>query len=439
MWVAQADLSIRLPVTGPNPVKFCKLWHMAKKHILAIVLAGGEGKRLMPLTEDRAKPAVPFGGNYRLIDFSLSNMVNSGYLKIVVLTQYKSHSLDTHIARTWRMSGLLGNFVAPMPAQQRRGPHWYLGSADAIYQSLNVVYDERPDYIVITGADNIYRMDFSQMVDYHIEKGLPATVAGIRQPIELADQFGVIQEKDGIVDEFLEKPKNAEGLADDPSKILASMGNYVFNTDALIEALRKDALNPDSKHDMGGDIVPYFVERNECAVYDFKDNEVPGATERDKSYWRDVGTLDAYYDANMDLISIHPIFNLYNYDWPLLTGQNDALPPAKFIYGDQGARLGHAVGSLVSQAVIISGAEVTQSILSPKVSVHSWAQLSDSVVMHNSVIKRRARVNRAILDKNVVVEENASIGFDREYDISRGFTVTESGITVVPKDTIVTP
>ena len=411
---------------------------MAMKRTLAIVLAGGEGKRLMPLTEDRAKPAVPFGGSYRLIDFSLSNMVNSGYLKIVVLTQYKSHSLDTHIARSWRLSGLLGNFVAPMPAQQRRGPHWYLGSADAIYQSLNIVYDERPDYVVITGADNIYRMDFSQMVEYHIASGAPATIAGIRQPIELADQFGVIKEKDGMVDEFLEKPKHAEGLDDDPSVVLASMGNYVFNTSALIEALRKDAANPDSKHDMGGDIVPYFVDRGECAVYDFKDNVVPGSTERDRSYWRDVGTLDAYYDANMDLISVVPIFNLYNYDWPLLTGQADALPPAKFVHGDQGSRMGHAVDSLVSEAVIVSGAEVSRSVLSPKVAVHSWAQVSDSVIMHNAIINRRARINRAIVDKNVVVEENASIGFDRELDLSRGFTVTESGITVVPKDAIVT-
>ena len=411
---------------------------MAMKRTLAIVLAGGEGKRLMPLTEDRAKPAVPFGGSYRLIDFSLSNMVNSGYLKIVVLTQYKSHSLDTHIARSWRLSGLLGNFVAPMPAQQRRGPHWYLGSADAIYQSLNIVYDERPDYVVITGADNIYRMDFSQMVEYHIASGAPATIAGIRQPIELADQFGVIKEKDGMVDEFLEKPKNAEGLEDDPSVVLASMGNYVFNTSALIEALRKDAANPDSKHDMGGDIVPYFVDRGECAVYDFKDNVVPGSTQRDRSYWRDVGTLDAYYDANMDLISVVPIFNLYNYDWPLLTGQADALPPAKFVHGDQGSRMGHAVDSLVSEAVIVSGAEVSRSVLSPKVAVHSWAQVSDSVIMHNTIINRRARINRAIVDKNVVVEENASIGFDRELDLSRGFTVTESGITVVPKDAIVT-
>ncbi len=390
----------------------------------------------MPLTEDRAKPAVPFGGNYRLIDFSLSNMVNSGFLKMVVLTQYKSHSLDRHIATAWQLSGVLGNYVAPMPAQQRRGPHWYMGSADAIYQSLNVIYDERPDYVVITGADNIYRMDFSQMVDFHIASGAPCTIAGIRQPIELADQFGVIKAKDGRVLEFQEKPKDAEGLADDPSVVLASMGNYVFTTEALVNALRTDAQNARSRHDMGGDIVPWFVERGECAVYDFIDNVVPGSTDRDRSYWRDVGTIDAYFDASLDLINVVPVFNLYNYDWPVLTG-NDALPPVKFVHGDHGSRLGHAVNSLVSQAVIISGAEVYRSILSPKVSVHSWAQVQDAVIMHGTRIGRRARINRAIIDKGVVVEEDAQIGFDPEYDRARGLTVTESGITVVPKGFVV--
>ncbi|MDU1521690.1 MAG: glucose-1-phosphate adenylyltransferase, partial [Actinomyces sp.] len=291
---------------------------MAKKHVLAIVLAGGEGKRLMPLTMDRAKPAVPFGGNYRLIDFALSNIVNSGYMRVVVLTQYKSHSLDRHVTKTWYMSPLLGNFIAPVPAQQRRGPHWYLGSADAIYQSLNVIEDEHPDYMVIIGADNIYRMDFSQMVEHHIESGLPATVAGIRQPVELAPALGVIDAEGGVVKNFLEKPQNAEGLPDDPTKVLASMGNYVFDTDALVAALRADAENEDSNHDMGGNIIPWFVERQQCGVYDFKDNIVPGSTERDRDYWRDVGTLDAYYDANMDLISVHPIFNLYNRDWPTM-------------------------------------------------------------------------------------------------------------------------
>lgn len=411
---------------------------MAKKHVLAIVLAGGEGKRLMPLTMDRAKPAVPFGGNYRLIDFALSNIVNSGYMRVVVLTQYKSHSLDRHVTKTWYMSPLLGNFIAPVPAQQRRGPHWYLGSADAIYQSLNVIEDEHPDYMVIIGADNIYRMDFSQMVEHHIESGLPATVAGIRQPVELAPALGVIDAEGGVVKNFLEKPQNAEGLPDDPTKVLASMGNYVFDTDALVAALRADAENEDSSHDMGGNIIPWFVERQQCGVYDFKDNIVPGSTERDRDYWRDVGTLDAYYDANMDLISVHPIFNLYNRDWPTMTLIDGSLPPAKFVYGDEHSRMGHAVDSFVSPGSIVSGGEVYHSIISPGVYVHSWAQVTDSVVMGNTRVGRHSIVSKTILDKDVVVEEGATVGVDLEHDRARGFTVTESGITVVPKGMVVT-
>ena len=411
---------------------------MAKNHVLAIVLAGGEGKRLMPLTDDRAKPAVPFGGHYRLIDFALSNIVNSGYLKIIVLTQYKSHSLDRHVTKTWYTSPLLGNFIAPVPAQQRRGPHWYLGSADAIYQSLNIVDDEQPDYIVIIGADNIYRMDFSQMVQHHIDSGLPATVAGIRQPIELASALGVIDSADGKINQFLEKPKNAVGLADDPTKVLASMGNYVFTTKDLIKALRKDAHNPESKHDMGGNIIPWFVERGECGVYDFQDNDVPGSTDRDRNYWRDVGTLDAYYDANMDLISVHPVFNLYNRKWPTMTMIDGSLPPAKFVYGEEHSRMGHAVDSFVSPGVIISGGEVYHSAISPGCYIHSWAQVTDSVVMDGCRIGRHAVVSKAILDKNVVLEEGAVIGLDHTHDRERGFTVTDSGITVVPKGTVVT-
>ncbi|QPK80536.1 glucose-1-phosphate adenylyltransferase [Schaalia sp. ZJ405] len=410
---------------------------MAKDHVLAIVLAGGEGKRLMPLTEDRAKPAVPFGGHYRLIDFALSNIVNSGYLKIVVLTQYKSHSLDRHVTKTWYTSPLLGNFIAPVPAQQRRGPHWYLGSADAIYQSLNIVEDEKPDYIVIIGADNIYRMDFSQMVAHHKASGLPATVAGIRQPIELAPALGVIDAQDGVVKNFLEKPQQCDGLPDDPTRVLASMGNYVFTTEALIQCLREDSQNPDSKHDMGGNVIPWFVERGECGVYDFKDNDVPGSTDRDRDYWRDVGTLDAYYEANMDLISVHPIFNLYNRKWPTMTLLNGALPPAKFVYGDEHSRMGHAVDSFVSPGVIVSGGEIYHSIVSPDTYVHSWAQVTDSVVMHGCKIGRHAVVSKAILDKNVIVEQSAVIGVDLEHDRERGLTVTESGITVVPKGMVV--
>lgn len=412
---------------------------MAKTpNVLAIVLAGGEGRRLMPLTSQRAKPAVPFGGIYRLVDFALSNLANSNYLHMVVLTQYKSHSLDRHIAKTWRMSPLLGNFVAPVPAQQRVGKHWYLGSADAIFQCLNIIEDERPDIVVVVGADHVYRMDFSQMVSSHIESGADLTVAGIRQPISLASEFGVIDvdpTERNRIRAFLEKPTNPEGLPDSPGEVLASMGNYVFNADALVESVTRDADNPDSKHDMGGDIVPYFVERGSAGFYDFKDNDVPGSNDRDRAYWRDVGSIDAYYEASKDLIAITPVFNLYNYDWPLHTGYT-GLPPAKFVHAGPG-RLGHAADSIVSPGVLISGAMSMGSILSPGVHLHSWASVTDSVLLDNVQVERHAQVYRAILDKNVVVTERARIGLDPEEDRARGFTVTDSGLTIVPKGVVV--
>ena len=412
---------------------------MANPKVMAIVLAGGEGKRLMPLTADRAKPAVPFGGIYRLVDFALSNLVNARLLRIVVLTQYKSHSLDRHIAQGWRLSNILGNYIAPVPAQQRVGKRWYLGSADAIFQSLNLVGDERPDIIVVVGADHVYRMDFGQMVEQHLASGAGCTVAAIRQPIAEADQFGVIKTYDdepGRIEAFLEKPKNPVGLPDAPDQVLASMGNYVFDTKALVDAVTQDADDEGSKHDMGGDIVPYFVERGEAGAYDFKDNDVPGSTDRDRGYWRDVGTIDAYFEAQMDLVSVHPVFNLYNFDWPLFTHLGP-WPPAKFVHGWHG-RIGHAVNSIVSPGSVVSGSYVENSVLSPNVMVRSWSTVSESVVMDNVDIGRHSVIRRSIIDKNVRVPEGARIGLDPEEDRRRGFMVTDSGITVIGKDTTIT-
>ena len=404
----------------------------ARRRVLAIVLAGGEGKRLMPLTDDRAKPAVPFGGTYRLIDFVLSNLANAGMRQIAVLTQYKSHSLDKHISLTWRMSTMLGNYVTPVPAQQRLGPRWYQGSADAIYQSMNLIRDEEPDYVVVFGADNIYRMDVSQMLDAHIDGGLGCTVAGIRVPRSQASAFGVIDAgADNKIKDFLEKPPEPPGLPDDPNASFASMGNYIFSTDALIDALAADAENEDSRHDMGGDIIPSFVSRGDGLVYDFTANEVPGSTERDKAYWRDVGTLDAYHEAHMDLVSIDPVFNLYNMDWPIWTYPVQ-MPGAKF------TMKGVAVDSIVSPGCVVSGGSIESSVLSPNVHVYEDAKVDHSVILSHAVIGRNAVVHRAILDKNVVVPDGAQIGVDSEADDARGFTVSEGGVTVVAKGVRVT-
>lgn len=410
--------------------------------VLAIVLAGGEGKRLMPLTADRAKPAVPFGGIYRLIDFALSNVVNSGYLQVVVLTQYKSHSLDRHVTKTWRMSTMLGQYVAPIPAQQRMGKHWYLGSADAIYQSLNTIHDERPDIIVVVGADHVYRMDFSQMVEQHIESGAAATVAAIRQPRSEAYQFGVIEvdEVDNRkISQFLEKPADPRGLPDSPDEVLASMGNYVFSADALIEGVSADQEREGSKHDMGGDLIPAFVDEGSAYVYDFSKNVVPGATDRDRHYWRDVGTLDSYYEAHMDLVSVHPVFNLYNSEWPIYTDPG-IYPPAKFVHdGTEGGRIGSAVNSAVSPGAVVSGSQVAGSVLSPTVHVHSYSTIERSVLLNGVRVGERCQIRNAIIDKGVVVPAGTTIGFDRDHDIARGFFVTDSGLTVLGKGQTVTP
>jgi glucose-1-phosphate adenylyltransferase len=405
-----------------------------------MVLAGGEGKRLMPLTADRAKPAVPFGGSYRLIDFALSNLINSNLRRIVVLTQYKSHSLDRHVSQTWRMSPLLGSYIASVPAQQRLGKRWYSGSADAILQSMNLLSDEKPDIVVVVGADHVYRMDFDQMIEAHIASGRGVTVAAIRQPLSLATQFGVIEVDDADptkIAAFREKPSDPKGLLESPNEALVSMGNYVFSAQALIDAIEHDGTLETSSHDMGGDIVPWMVAREDAGVYDFTYNEIPGSTERDHSYWRDVGTIDSYYDAHMDLISVMPVFNLYNNEWPIFTQQIN-LPPAKFVHDGEGNQ-GRTTDSIVSLGTVISGGIVERSVLSPEVRIHSKALVTDSVLLDRVVVGRDCTVRKAILDKGVVVADGASVGVDPQRDRDRGFTVTDSGITVVGKGVLVTP
>lgn len=385
----------------------------------------------MPLTADRAKPAVPFGGTYRLIDFVLSNMANSNLRQIAVLTQYKSHSLDRHISQTWRFSTMLGNYVAPVPAQQRLGPRWFQGSADAIFQSLNLIRDAAPDYVVVFGADNIYRMDIEQMVDAHIDSGLGATVAGIRVPRHEASAFGIIDAAaDAKIRQFLEKPADPPGLPDSPEESFASMGNYVFTAKSLVEILRADADSPTSRHDMGGDIIPAFVGQSDAQVYDFTQNRVPGATDKDANYWRDVGTIDAFHEAHMDLVSVNPEFNLYNSQWPIWTNQVQA-PGAKFVIR------GRAEDSIVTSGCIISGGEVDRTVLSPHVHIDKWAQVSDSVVMEKSRIGKNCVVRNAILDKNVVIPDGVQIGIDPEHDRARGLHVSEGGIVVVGKNVVV--
>ena len=398
--------------------------------VLVMVLAGGEGKRLLPLTNDRAKPAVPFGGTYRIIDFALSNFANAGYLKIVVLTQYKSHSLDRHISQTWRFSTLLDNYVTPVPAQMRRGPQWFQGSADAVYQNLNLIYDERPDIVAVFGADHIYRMDPRQMVEQHRDSGAGVTVAAIPVPREEASQFGVIEaDHDGRILAFHEKSSNPPTMPGDDTRCLASMGNYVFDTQTLIDIVTPNEAEP--LVDMGGDVIPALTKQGVARVYDFSTNVIPGQDERENGYWRDVGTIDAYYEANMDLIAPVPVFNLYNERWPVYTYRK-ALPPAKVSRG-VGGEPAFVDGSLLSQGSIVSGSHVEHSIISPRVFIDHDAHVTDSIIMEGVHIGAGARLNRCIVDKNVVIPKFERIGLDREADSER-YTVSDNGIVVIEKE-----
>ena len=412
---------------------------MAGQRVLGMILAGGAGERLAPLTADRAKAAVPFGGLYRLVDFALSNLVHGGIRRICVLTQYKSHSLDRHITTTWQLNSLLDNYVTAVPAQQRLGPRWQTGSADAIYQSLNLIDDDRPDLVAVFGADHVYRMDPVQMIDQHTAWGAGVTVAAIPVPRTQATDFGVAQTApDGHrIKAFLEKPADPPGRPGQPDEAFASMGNYMFDRDVLVEALRKDAADDGSGHSIGGDIIPMLVRQGAAHVYDFRQNKVPGAQARDVDYWRDVGTLDSYFDAHMDMCALHPVFNLNNDRWPILT-QVLSQPPAKLVR-DEGGRAGRAIDSVISNGVVISGGLVRNSVLSPGVRVDSYSRVDRAVILHNSHVGRRAVVQNAILDKNVVVLEGATVGVEEKYDRARGFIVSSGGITVVGKGQVVTP
>lgn len=401
--------------------------------ILSMILAGGEGTRLYPLTMSRTKPAVPFGGNYRIIDFVLNNFVNSDLLQIYMLTQFKSHSLMKHLRQGWRLTGLSGRFIDPIPAQMQTGKKWYEGTADAIYQNLYLIRIDEPDLVCVFGGDHIYKMNVRLMTDFHQDVGADLTVAAIRMPLEKSKHFGVIEiDEKGRMIGFQEKPSalEAKTIPGDPKHILASMGNYVFNADILVDVISEDANNPFSSHDFGKDILPKMYPNGTVYVYDFFENSVPGMQERERGYWRDVGTLDEYWQANMDLLDVHPIFDLYNQSWPLRT-YHPAYPPAKFVH-NEGTRIGRALNSMVSFGCVISGALVDNSVLGHNVRVHSHASIYKSVLMGDSDIGENCIIRNAIIDKDVIIAPGTQIGVDPELD-RKQYAVSESGIVVIPK------
>ncbi len=406
---------------------------MTNEDVLVMILAGGEGKRLFPLTRDRAKPAVPFGGRYRIIDFVLNNFVNSGFFKIKVLTQYKSDSLNKHITSGWSLSPFLSQYVDLVPAQMRTGGDWYMGTADAVFQNINQILDADPNYLCVFGGDHIYKMDVSQMLDYHKKKKADLTISAIQVPIEEASEFGIMEvDENWRLISFEEKPANPKTIPNNPKMCLASMGNYIFNRNILVDALFKDACSEKTRHDFGKNVIPSLLEENKkIFVYNFNNNKFAGMSDSEKGYWRDVGNVDAYWQANMDLLDYSPELNLYSKEWPLRTF-NYNYPPAKFIW-QEGDRVGKATNSMVSEGCIISGGSLSRCILAPKVRINSYSQISESILMENVSIGRHAEIKRAIIDKNVTILAEMKIGFDREEDEKRGFYVSEGGVTVVPK------
>ena len=397
-----------------------------------MILAGGEGKRLHPLTSVRTKPAVPFGGNYRIIDFALSNFINSGFLKIFVLTQFKSHSLMQHLREGWRLSGLRGHFIDPIPAQMRMGKRWYEGTADAIYQNMNLIKDTDPEHVCIFGGDHIYRMDISQMLRFHKKREADLTVAAIPVPVSEARHFGIIEvDENWCMTGFVEKPQSSpKTMPGQPDMVLASMGNYIFNRLPLEDMLQQDSQDGQSVHDFGRDMIPKMYSGGKVYVYDFSQNHIPGAQPKEAGYWRDVGTIRSYWEANMDLVGIEPQFNLYNQQWPVLT-YNPPFPPAKFVHFSD-LRTGHAINSMISPGSIISGAMVEKSVMGYNTHIHSFSHVNESVVMNNVVIGRGCKLHRVIIDKHVVIQPGTVIGHDPEEDANR-FETTEDGIVVIPK------
>ncbi|HSW59368.1 MAG TPA: glucose-1-phosphate adenylyltransferase [bacterium] len=404
---------------------------------LAMILAGGQGKRLAPLTLDRAKPAVPFGGTYRIIDFVLSNFVNSGFMQIKVLTQFMSNSLNQHISRNWTLSPTFNQYVDSVPAQMRTGDNWYLGSADAIFQNLNLIKDESPRHVFVFSGDHIYKMDVSQMYNYHNIKNADMTIAAIPVPIEEATEFGVIEiDKDYRMIGFEEKPKNPKSIPGRPDTALVSMGNYLFSTDILVNAVTDDAKDESSVHDFGKNVIPALFPYKRVFVYDFLKNSIYMPTENDyeKPYWRDVGTIKAYFDSHMDLVSVSPAINLYNRNWPIFGFPEVNMPPAKFVFADEkNKRLGVATDSIISEGCIVSGGSVNRSVLSPGVRVNSYTSLKNCIILNDVNIGRYCELKNVIVDKHVTIPSDTKIGFDLKKDAQRGLTVTEEGIVVIPK------